>query len=119
MSQNEKDTYTQDRPEVEILLSYQVAHLTGRVFPAQEHLVRLAMDRTLEILGNFRTNLNARLMECISIMSALFLLSRGLVLLTLGLLVYLIRNTSEHRAWKKLVCNIPYLKLPSPSHHLY
>lgn len=86
------------------MLGYRVAHLIGRVFPAQEHLVRLAMDCTLEILGNVSTNLNAHLMECIRVVSALFLLSAGLasVLLTLGLLFCLIRNTGEHRARKKI-----------------
>ena len=45
------------------------------------------MDRALEVLGDFGTNLDTHLMECIGIMSAPFLLGRGLVFLTIGPLV--------------------------------
>jgi len=60
--------------------------MVGGVFPAQERLVRLAMDWAPEMLRNPGTNLNTCLVECIGIMSAPFLLSGDLVFLTIGLL---------------------------------
>jgi len=74
------------------LLYNWITNLVGGVFPAQEDLVRLAMDWAPEILGNLGMNLNAHLMECIGIISAPFLLSRKLVSLTIRLLVGSMRN---------------------------
>lgn len=91
------------------MLSYWVAQLVGGVFPAEEHLVRLAIVWALEKLSNLGMNLNMCLMECIGLVLAPFLLNRTLFSLTIRLLGCLMRN----RHGKQHDYNIPlYLELP-------
>ena len=58
-----------------------IAHLVGGIFPAQECLVRLAMDWAPEMFSYFGTNLDTCLMERVRIQSAPFLLNGNLILL--------------------------------------
>lgn len=77
------------------MLCNRITNLVGGVFPAQENLVRLAIDWAPEILSNLGMNLNTHLIESISIILAPFLLSRKLVSLAIRLLVGSMRNGDQ------------------------
>jgi len=74
------------------LLGYRITQPIGGVFPAQNHLVSLAMGFAHVKLSKLGTRRSVLIKECVRIFLALFPVSGSLVSLTIRLLVGSMRN---------------------------